>query len=85
MKGAWVYLLGLDVLDRVGSLLRKIAINLVRRHQASKVSLKGHRLMADWEPIHRASPHRHLSCVTPPVDIQSLLVACAVKRGLSVR
>jgi hypothetical protein len=34
-------------------------------HQTSKASLKGHRLMADWEPIHRASPHRHLSCVTP--------------------
>ena len=49
MKGAWVYLLGLDVLDRVGSLLRKIAINLVRRHQTSKASLKGRRLMGAWD------------------------------------
>jgi hypothetical protein len=31
------------------ALLRKIAINLVRRHQASKVSLKGRRLMAAWD------------------------------------
>ena len=31
------------------SLLRKIAINLVRRHQTSKVSLKGRRLMAAWD------------------------------------
>ena len=31
------------------SLLRKIAINLVRRHQASKVSLKGRRKMAAWD------------------------------------
>jgi hypothetical protein len=29
-----------------GPLLRKIAINLVRRHQTSKASLKGRRLMA---------------------------------------
>jgi predicted transposase YbfD/YdcC len=31
------------------SLLRKIAINLVRRHQTSKASLKGRRLMAAWD------------------------------------
>lgn len=31
------------------SLLRKIAINLVRRHQASKASLKGRRKMAAWD------------------------------------
>ncbi|BAJ83188.1 putative transposase (plasmid) [Acidiphilium multivorum AIU301] len=31
------------------SLLRKIVINLVRRHQASKVSLKGRRKMAAWD------------------------------------
>jgi len=30
------------------SLLRKIAINLVRRHQTSKASLKGRRKMAAW-------------------------------------
>jgi len=31
------------------SLLRKIAINLVRRHQTSKASLKGRRKMAAWD------------------------------------
>ena len=31
------------------SLLRKIAINLVRRHHASKASLKGRRKMAAWD------------------------------------
>lgn len=31
------------------SLLRKIAINLVRRHQKSKASLKGRRKMAAWD------------------------------------
>ena len=31
------------------SLLRKIAINLVRRHHASKTSLKGRRKMAAWD------------------------------------
>jgi predicted transposase YbfD/YdcC len=31
------------------SLLRKIAINLVRRHQTSKTSLKGRRKMAAWD------------------------------------
>ena len=31
------------------ALLRKIAINLVRRHQASKASLKGRRKMAAWD------------------------------------
>ena len=31
------------------SLLRKIAINLVRRHRASKASLKGRRKMAAWD------------------------------------
>jgi hypothetical protein len=32
-----------------GPLLRKIAINLVRRHQTSRASLKGRRLMAAWD------------------------------------
>jgi len=32
-----------------GPLLRKIAINLVRRHQTSKASLKGRRLMGAWD------------------------------------
>ena len=31
------------------SLLRKIAINLVRRHQTSKANLKGRRKMAAWD------------------------------------
>jgi len=31
------------------SLLRKIAINLLRRHQTSKTSLKGQRKMAAWD------------------------------------
>ena len=31
------------------SLLRKIAVNLVRRHQTSNASLKGRRLMAAWD------------------------------------
>jgi predicted transposase YbfD/YdcC len=31
------------------ALLRKIAINLVRRHQTAKASLKGRRLMAAWD------------------------------------
>ena len=31
------------------SLLRKIAINLIRRHQTSKASLKGRRKMAAWD------------------------------------
>lgn len=31
------------------ALLRKIAINLVRQHQASKVSLRGRRKMAAWD------------------------------------
>jgi len=31
------------------SLLSKIAINLVRRHQTSKASLKGRCLMAAWD------------------------------------
>ena len=31
------------------SLLRKIAINLVRRHHASKASLNGRRKMAAWD------------------------------------
>ena len=34
------------------SLLRKIAINLVRRHHASKTSLKGRRKMAAWDNRH---------------------------------
>ena len=32
-----------------GPLLRKIAINLARRHQTSKTSLKGRRLMGAWD------------------------------------
>jgi hypothetical protein len=32
-----------------GPLLWKIAINLVRRHQTSKASLKGRRLMGAWD------------------------------------
>ena len=39
--------------DRIGAqnfaLLRKIAINLIRRHHTSKVSLKGRRKMAAWD------------------------------------
>lgn len=49
MKGAWVFLWVSMCWIGVGSLLRKIAINLVRRHLTSKASLKGHRLMAAWD------------------------------------
>ena len=35
------------------SLLRKIAINLVRRHHTSKASLKGRRKMAAWDNRYR--------------------------------